>query len=191
MMRLPQMWMTSCALAACFAIAETQADVIDMSPNGFTISASAATTAAPADVYRTLTRSIAKWWDPDHTWSGRAANLSLDARAGGCLCERLPPNGSVQHGVVVYAMPAKILRLNAALGPLQEMPVSGMLTFDIKPAERGSTILLRYRVAGGLTIDAAKLAPAVDQVLSIQLQRLARFADGGNPAPADTPQTTP
>jgi hypothetical protein len=37
---------------------------------------------------------------------------------------------------------------------------------------------MTYRVAGILTMDSAKLAPLVDQVMSIQVGRLRTFASG-------------
>ena len=57
------------------------------------------------------------WWPSDHTLSGKAGNLSLDLRAGGCFCEEWD-GGSVQHGTVLATMPGEMLRLSAALGPL-------------------------------------------------------------------------
>lgn len=48
----------------------------------------------PAAAYRALVR-IPSWWDPAHTWSGSAKSLSLDPKAGGCLCEKLAGGGSV------------------------------------------------------------------------------------------------
>ena len=42
------------------------------------------------------------WWDPSHTWSGSAKNLTFEPKAGGCFCEKLADGGSVQHGRVIY-----------------------------------------------------------------------------------------
>jgi hypothetical protein len=54
-----------------------------------------------------------------HTFSRNAANLSLELHAGGCFCERLKNDGSVQHMQVVYVAPGEALRLRGALDPLQ------------------------------------------------------------------------
>ncbi len=137
--------------------------------------------ASPAVVYHKLVK-VAGWWDPKHTWSGSARNLKLEPRAGGCFCEKLPNGGSVQHGRVIFAQPGKLLRLDAALGPLQDMAVTGVLTFTLAPDGPGTPIKMTYRVAGVLTMDSAKLAPLVDQVMGIQLGRLRSFASG---APAE------
>ena len=145
----------------------------------FMIESVVTTTAAPTAAYAALTRKVSQWWDPAHTWSGSARNLSIDARAGGCFCEKLGQGGSVQHARVIWAQSGKILRLEGAFGPLQDMAVSGVLTFKLAPEGTGTKLTLTYRVAGAFTMDSAKLAPLVDQVLTLQLKRLGEFADTG------------
>ena len=76
------------------------AAVTDMASNGFTLVQSAEIAAPPDKIYAALIQP-SRWWSSDHTFSGNAANLSLDARAGGCFCETLPGGGSVQHLAVV------------------------------------------------------------------------------------------
>jgi uncharacterized protein YndB with AHSA1/START domain len=159
-----------------------RAEVRETREGAFVIETTMMADAAPASVYRDLIR-VALWWHPEHTWSGSTRNLKLDARAGGCFCEKLPGGGSVQHGRVVFAQPGKQLRLEAALGPLQEMAVAGVLTFVLAPDGPGTRITMTYRVAGQLTMDSAKLAPLVDQVMGIQLGRLRDFASGRPVAP--------
>ena len=83
-------------------------------------------------VYRELGQGR-RWWDPAHTWSGSARNLKLEPKAGGCFCEKLADGGSVQHGRVIFAQPGKLLRLEGALGPLQDMAVTGVLSFNLAP----------------------------------------------------------
>jgi hypothetical protein len=58
------------------------ADVASMGSSGFEIHRLAHIAAAPALVYAALI-APARWWDPQHTYSGQAENLTLDARAGG------------------------------------------------------------------------------------------------------------
>jgi hypothetical protein len=124
----------------------------------------------PRSVYAALVR-LSQWWDPAHTWSGSARNLSLDARAGGCFCEKLKGGGSVQHARVVFAHPGQLLRLEGSFGPLQEMPVQGVLTYAFAPDGPGTRVTMTYRVAGAFSMDPAKLAPLVDEVLTSQLER--------------------
>jgi uncharacterized protein YndB with AHSA1/START domain len=166
--------MSACCLA--------RADVRDVQPTLFTIESSATSTAAPADVYTALTNP-ARWWHPRHTWSGDAKNLSMDATAGGCYCEKLAGGGSVQHSRVVWAEPGRRLKLDGAFGPLQDMAVDALMTFTLEPAGTGTKITLSFRASGNFTLEAAKLAPVVDQVLGQQLARLREFADTGR-APA-------
>ena len=158
------------------------ADVKETRENGFVIEATVMAEASPAAVYRQLVR-VAGWWDPKHTWSGSARNLKLDPRAGGCFCEKLADGGSVQHARVIFAQPGKLLRLEGALGPLQDMAVTGVLSFNLAPDGPGTRINMTYRVAGVLTMDSAKLAPLVDQVMGIQLGRLRSFASGAPAGP--------
>ena len=154
-----------------------QAAVTDIRENAFSIESTATLKAPPATVYRELAQ-VSRWWDPAHTWSGSAANLSLQLQAGGCFCEKLSGGGSVQHGRVINVQPAVLLRLDAPLGPLQEMPVSGVLTFKLAPSAGGTLVTMTYRVSGAFTMDSAKLAPIVDSVLATQLERLRAHVGG-------------
>ncbi len=103
---------------------------------------------------------LPRWWSGAHTYSGDAANLSLDAQAGGCWCERWGDGNSVQHGQVVLVQPGRTLRVVANLGPLQELPVNGVLTFTIAMQETKTILRLTYRVSGAPDAGLDKLAPA-------------------------------
>lgn len=158
------------AIAATGIAAVSAAAVQEVGEHAFRIESVVLVEGRPEAVYGALVR-LPAWWDPAHTWSGKAKNLSLEARAGGCFCEKLPDGGSVQHARVVFAQPGKLLRLEGAFGPLQEMAVQGVLTFALAPDGPVTRVTMTYRVAGQLTLRAEKLAPLVDQVLSSQLER--------------------
>jgi uncharacterized protein YndB with AHSA1/START domain len=151
------------------------ADVVDSSPAGFTVKV-VVDVAAPAQrAYQALTERIGSWWDKDHTWSGNAANLSIDARPGGCFCERLA-NGGVTHMTVIYAEPGKLLRMSGGLGPLQDLAVTGVMSWALTEAAGKTTIEVTYKVGGyapGTGVGA--LAAPVDGVLTAQVRRLAQF----------------
>ncbi|MHA6205674.1 hypothetical protein ACXU4B_14715 [Dyella soli] len=132
---------------------------------------------APDRLYAAIV-DIGHWWSSDHTYSGDATHLSIQAEAGGCFCERWA-NQSVAHGRVLMAAPGHRLRLDTALGPLQAMAVQGVLTFTIKPAAGGATLQLDYLVNGASSSGLDKVAPGVNEVLMQQLQRLQRFAETG------------
>ncbi len=166
------------ALLATAATSGTAtAAVSETRESAFTIETTVLVDARPGSTYRDLTR-VGLWWDPAHTWSGTSKNLKLEAKAGGCFCETLSDGGSVQHGQVIFAQPGKLLRLQALLGPLQNMAVTGILSFALAPDGAGTRVTMTYRVSGALTMDSAKLAPLVDQVLGVQLNRLREFASG-------------
>jgi uncharacterized protein YndB with AHSA1/START domain len=171
-------------LMLALAAASVRAEVKAASSDGFVIVYNQRIAAAPASVYAALS-AIDRWWNASHTWSGDAANLSLKAEAGSCFCERWK-DGSVEHGRVVMAMPDKLLRLQAALGPLQAQAVTGVLTFQLKPDEKGgaaATLLtLTYVVNGAGSSALDKTAPAVNDVLGEQLARLVRFIETGKAA---------
>lgn len=118
--------------------------------------------------------NLPSWWAGSHTYSGDAERLSLDAQAGGCWCE-IWGGGEVEHGRVVMVMPLQTLRVDAALGPLQAMGVTGALTFTLADGGTSGTtkITVDYKVSGSSLSGLDTLAPVVDQVLLEQVTRLA------------------
>jgi uncharacterized protein YndB with AHSA1/START domain len=151
------------------------ADVVDRSPNGFTIKGSVPVAVTPDAAFRAIV-DVAAWWDKDHTYSGDARNLSVVPQPGGCFCEKLPNGGGVEHARVVHVAPGSLLRLDGALGPLQELGVSGSLSWEITKAAGGSTIAMTYAV-GGYAPTLEQLAPLVDQVMMRQLSLLKAHLD--------------
>ena len=125
----------SAALLWCPA---AHAAVVESTAAGFAIQQTVHITAPADRVYAALI-TPAKWWNSEHTFSGSAANLSLDARAGGCFCETWN-GGSVQHLTVVDAQPGRILRLRGALGPFQGQGADGSLTFTLKVNAGGTDV---------------------------------------------------
>ncbi|MBX3561315.1 MAG: SRPBCC family protein [Sphingomonas sp.] len=162
-------------LTAALALAAPAAgEVKSVSAAGFEVENRVTVPAPPAEAYAALAR-IGQWWPSDHSWSGAAANMTLDPRAGGCFCEALPGSGgSVEHGRVVFAQPGQMLRLNAALGPLQGEAVTGTLTFAFAPAEGGGTEIVMNYLVGGLIRGPGPegFAPIVDRVTALQLDGL-------------------
>jgi uncharacterized protein YndB with AHSA1/START domain len=183
-----------------FCALPAQAEVHDSNPAGFAVRATAQVPALPEVVWETLL-DPAEWWAGNHTFSGNAANLSLDPRAGGCFCELLPnatnkqdaPRGGVQHMQVVYIEKTKTLRLSGALGPLQSEPVVGTLTFVIKADSSGTRINAEYAVGGYMRIPSERMAPLVDKVITEQVGRLAAKLGGlvSQAAPAAPPPEAP
>ena len=153
--------------AASPALAEVEAS----SPTGFEVERKAIVAASPAEIYAEIGR-IGEWWDPVHSYSGKSVNLRLELKAGGCFCEQLANGGSVKHMEVIYADPQNGVRLSGALGPLQSEAVAGTLGWSFRPVPGGTELLQYYRVSGAIRGGAQAVAPAVDQVVGAQFDRL-------------------
>jgi uncharacterized protein YndB with AHSA1/START domain len=158
---------------------EIRADVIDASANGFTTTTTAEVAAPPARVFEAVVAQVGLWWAASHTWSGTPKNMSIEGKAGGCFCERLAGGGSVRHMTVLLAEPGKTLRMSGGLGPLQEMPVTGVLTLTFAPTTGGTRVEMIYAVGGYTKDGLSKLAPLVDSVLAEQVKRLKAFVETG------------
>jgi uncharacterized protein YndB with AHSA1/START domain len=137
--------------------APAAAEVIDSTVNGFAVRNVAQIAAHPSRVYSTAASLVSRWWNPAHTFSSNSANLSLDARPGGCFCESVA-NGGVVHLTVVSVVAQ------------QEVRFSGGTQFE-----------WTYTVGGYMPGGLAAIAPAVDAVLADQLNRLKRFVETGRP----------
>lgn len=170
-------------VAAAAAGSAARAEVVDVQPSGFEVRRAVHIAAAPGKVFAAIVE-VGRWWDPHHTYSGDAANLSLEPRAGGCFCETLKDGGSVAHMRVVYAAPGQALRLEGALGPLQTLGASGHLSFALAPKAGGTDLVLTYDVGGYAKGGFGGWAAPVDQVLGEQTVRLKALVETGKAEPA-------
>ena len=97
---------------ALFA-APASAAVVSSSPGHFTLGYTSTVKATPDQAWATVI-NLPGWWSAAHSYSGKVANLSIDARAGGCWCERWTgakgEANSIEHARIVMAMPGKVLR---------------------------------------------------------------------------------
>jgi hypothetical protein len=167
------------ALLACSGMA--QAEIVESSGDGFVTRDAAVVDATPMQVWLALI-SPGKWWNDAHTWSGDAGNMTLKPQAGGCFCERIPEDaeadrvtleGSVEHMRVIQAFPERALRMRGSLGPLQSEPASGVLTIAMSEVDEGTRIVWEYVVGGYMRFPVDVIAPAVDGVMTQQLNGLA------------------
>ena len=169
------------AVAATLPTAAT-AEVLQSSPDAITLEHRYPIAATPQQAWRALVHPEL-WWPSDHTWSGAATNLRLEAQAGGCFCENWG-EASAEHGRVVMSRPGELLRIQGALGPLQGMAVSAVLTIELEAAQGGGTTAkVNYRISGDPSHGLDKFVPAVDQVIGQQFGNFARYAAS---APATT-----
>ncbi len=118
----------------------------------------------------------AQWWSSAHTWSGDARNMQLQLKAGGCFCEIWKGN-SVVHAQVIHARPGSLLKLQGALGPLQDMAVVAVLTYQLKKEAAGTKLEMTYRVNGNASHQLVSLAGAVDKVLGEQMEGFRKTAN--------------
>jgi hypothetical protein len=163
-------------------------EVADSSLNGFTVKTSIAIQASPDEVYRRLVHNVGDWWNPQHTFSGDARNLTIDEKPMGCFCETLPGQGAVRHMEVLRFVPGKTLVLSGALGPLQSLAATGTMTIQLSPGDAGTSIEVTYAVAGYLPAGLDTWAKPIDSVVTEQFMRLKNFVEHGSPAvPIQTP----
>ena len=134
--------------------------------------------ASPEDAWKALVQ-LSRWWSDAHTYSGKAANLSLDLQAGGCWCERWGDGASVEHARVVMIMPGRALRLHGEFGPLQDLPVKGVLNLATGVQDGKTMLRMSYRVGGPPDAGLEKLAPIVDKVLGQAYGRLKNLVETG------------
>lgn len=155
-------------LALLFPLGSLHAEVIDADPAGFTLQNERTVPVSAAEAWKALTTGISQWWPADHTWTGSAANLRLDARAGGCFCETTE-GLDVEHLRVVYVQPERLLRLTGGLGPLQGMGLHGVLEWRFEALDDATRITLWYRAGGYSPEDLSSFAKVVDTVQAQQL----------------------
>ncbi len=79
------------------------------------------------------------------------------------------------------AMPGKLLRLDAALGPLQEMAISGVITLALEEKDGTTTMVVTHRVSGDPSHKLDQIAPIVDKVNGLQFGALAAEAARSSP----------
>lgn len=161
------------------AASAARAEVTEASEDGFVLALSFDAAASPEAAFAALT-DVAAWWSPAHTYSGDAANMSLELSPGGCFCE-VWDGGATRHGEVVQIRTGRSFRLLGALGPLQDMGASQIQDLSVEPLETGARVSWTTRVSGRPGDGYAEIAPLVDSVLAEQMGRLERYLATGSP----------
>ena len=155
---------------ALFSSLALNAEVLKESPNSFDLTYEVKVNAGLGKLTSTF-ENINSWWHPDHTYSGKSENLTLD-RNRNCFCEVLENGGFVKHLDWVFYQPGKKARFVGGLGPLQTVPVDGVLTFDFKVGEKNTSLLT---VTYSVISSEERLkgwSSAVNNVLGEQIKRL-------------------
>jgi len=161
----------ACILLGMSISTPAGAEVKRAAANGFELESRVVVPVSPQRAFQALGQPRL-WWHSGHTYSGSSSNLRLGLKAGECFCEAVPADGgTIEHGRVIYSRPGQTLRLHAALGPLQSEAVTGTLTWSLKQVAGGTEVTQTYVVGGYLREGALPLAPMVDQVMTMQLDR--------------------
>jgi uncharacterized protein YndB with AHSA1/START domain len=172
------MWVRTAGIIVML-ISQVVAASVKVEPNGFVVQEELAISAAPQKVYEALLAKVGEWWNPEHTYSGDSKNLSIEQKPGGCFCEKLPKGGGVEHMRIVYLFPDSTVVMSGALGPLQTSGLAGAMTWQVSSVEGGSKLKLRYVVGGYMQSGFDQMAPAVDAMLTDQINRLKLYVETG------------
>ncbi|GGW77206.1 SRPBCC family protein [Alteromonas halophila] len=166
---------------ALFCSLPAAAEVLQVENHGFMIKNTSSTAATPQQVYTALTENVDNWWPKDHSWW--RGTFSIDPVAGGCFCE-IAGDKQARHMQIAHVAPPVRLVMEGGLGPLQQMGISGALTWSITPSqnEDATQITLTYNVHGISPSGFEELASVVDRVQASQLQALADYVSAGHTA---------
>ena len=173
-------WGLSLGIASVCLAAAPRADVIDSSPSGFTVKIAVDINAAPQAVYQAIAH-IGAWWSSSHTFSGSAANLSIDLTPGGCFCEKLPSGGGVKHMTVASADPGRRVLMHGGMGPMLSMAVTGAMDWALANVAGKTHLTLTYVVGGYAPGGVDAIAKPADGMLTEQVGRLKKFVETGKP----------
>ncbi len=153
------------------------AEVTDADKHGFSLVQEVTVDASRATAWIAAVDNIDKWWDAEHTISGNAALLSIDARPLGCFCEAV--GGGVVHLMVTTVSRDVNLRMTGGLGPLGLMGVNGNMTWEFFDSDGGTKIRFSYAVGGYYPDGLDTIAGGVDAVIGDALRRLKAYIDAG------------
>ena len=152
------------------------AEVISSDANNFDLKFQVEINTTPTKLRSTF-ENISSWWHPDHTYSGDSNNLYLNLKTEYCFCEKLADGGAVRHLDWVFYQPNKKARFIGGLGPLQTLPVDGVLEFSFETLDKNKMALtVAYSVAS--SGDRLKgWDKPVNQVIAQQVARLKSKAE--------------
>ena len=180
-MQAKTVWVALLVLASSSAVAE----VTDSGTNGFTTTHEVTVDADRMTAWRKAVHEIGQWWSHDHTITGDARRMSIEAVPQGCFCESFGESSGVVHLTVTFVNPGVLLRLTGGLGPLGLMGVTGNMTWEFDDADVGTRMTFTYAVGGYRPGGLDEIAAPVDAVIGDALHRLKRHIETGNANGAD------
>lgn len=152
-------------------------EVIDSEPNGFTLVNELTINASRAEVWQAAVDHVGQWWSDDHTISGDAGNMSIEAVPQGCFCEAIGDHAGVVHLTVTFVNPQIILRLTGGLGPLGLMGINGNMTWEFFDEAGGTRVRFSYVVGGYRPEGLTSIAEPVDFVIGEALMLLKTYVE--------------
>ena len=158
----------------------SSAEVLDSADSGFSLVQETSIAAPRNEVWEAAVHEIGQWWSSDHTISGDARRLSIDARPQGCFCESIGEHAGVVHLTVTFVNPNVILRLTGGLGPLGLLGVDGNMTWEFFDGDDGTAVRFSYAVGGYRPGGLQEIAGSVDHVVGEALQRLKAYVETGS-----------
>jgi uncharacterized protein YndB with AHSA1/START domain len=160
--------------------ASANSEVIDSAPSGFSLVHEVTIAVPRHEAWDLAVGEVGQWWSSDHTISGDAAKMSINAVPQGCFCEAIGEHAGVVHMTVTFVNPDVLLRLTGGLGPLGLLGVDGNMTWEFYDAQEGTTVRFSYVVGGYRPGGLDEIAEAVDYVIGEALQRLQAYAETGD-----------
>jgi hypothetical protein len=170
LMLKPLIVVAALALSALPAAAE----VVSRTADSFTLRYAVGAEIAREDIPGAL-EDLPKWWDSAHTYSGSAANLSLDLLPGGCWCEKLADGTDFAHGRTV-SIAADRFVFDAPFGPLRGKTTKAELSVTWPVANRGVTPTWTMVVEGP---GIGAMADGVDAVMGAGYLRWLHYLEYG------------
>lgn len=171
---MKSVWGALAALAVLASASTAAAEVVARTADSFTLRYEVGAEIDPSDIPGALV-DVGRWWDSDHTYSGDAANITVDLTPGGCWCEKLADGTQFEHARVVSIAPDRIV-FDAPFGPLKGKATKAVLTVTWPPANAGWTPTWEMVVEGpGL----GAMADGVDGVMGAGFQRWLRYLERG------------
>jgi len=152
-------------------------EITDAGPNGFSLVHELTINASRAEVWQAAVDHVGQWWSDDHTISGDAGNMSIDAVPQGCFCEAIGDHAGVVHLTVTFVNPQIILRLTGGLGPLGLMGINGNMTWEFFDEVEGTRVRFSYVVGGYRPEGLDGIAEPVDFVIGEALMLLKTYVE--------------
>jgi uncharacterized protein YndB with AHSA1/START domain len=168
------------ALALCLLAFSAGADVMNAGPGGFTIEHEVVIDAGRGRVWQAAIDEVGDWWNDDHTISGDAGRMSIDAKPLGCFCEKLAGDDGMVHLLVTSVSGNVMLRMTGGLGPLGLMGVNGNMTWEFFDSGEGTRVKFTYAVGGYRPGGLDGIAVPVDYVIGDALSLLKAYVEGAD-----------